>query len=69
MGTGERVYSGSISQEKGFGSRTGKDSTGTSNQDTSFSHKPPSASTRVTNGNQDDFFDSWQKVVYNLDLY
>lgn len=64
-GTGERVYSGSLGMERdGSGSQDGH-----SNQNASFSHKPPSASSHLTNGHQDDFFDSWQQVVYNLDLY
>lgn len=55
-GTGERIYTGSIGMERDGGS----------DHD---AHKPLSASSRPANGNQDDFFDSWQTIVYNLDLY
>lgn len=55
-GTGERIYTGSIGMERDGGS----------DHD---AHKPLSASSRPAKGNQDDFFDSWQTIVYNLDLY
>ncbi|XP_061174574.1 ensconsin-like [Saccostrea echinata] len=54
-GTGERIYSGNVGPEE---SRTGTNSTGKSNHDADLSRKPPSASSHLANGKQDDFFDS-----------
>ena len=63
----DRIYSGHESPQKPLRSQP-PPSAGTldSYNDNAFHRKPPSA---TVNGQEDDFFDSWQKMVYNLDLY